>query len=79
MIQETLSVLYAGLVLIVFLTTLWVCWRAIQQHTAETAESPIEQSRIFAPAAFVPTPLEQEVLEEWKAAGLDPTPIRAHH
>ena len=78
-IQETLSVLYAGLVLIVFLTTLWVCWRAIQQHTAETAESPIEQSRIFAPAAFVPTPLEQEVLEEWKAAGLDPTPIRAHH
>ena len=78
-IQGTLSIVYAVLVLIVFGTALWVGWRAYTTRNFSTSEVEPEPSRIFAPATFFPTPLEKEVLADWKAAGLDPTPIRAHH
>ena len=29
-------------------------------------------TKIFAPASFIPTPLEKDVLAEWQAAGVNP-------
>ncbi len=78
-IQETLSILYAVLVLIVFATALWVAWKAYKAGGLPTSEEEPTPSRIFAPATFFPTPLEKEVLQEWKDAGLDPTPVGRHH
>ena len=78
-IQETLSIVYASLVLVVFAVTLWTAWKAYRAGGLPTSEEAPVPSRIFAPATFFPTPLEKDVLNEWKAAGLDPTPIRAHH
>lgn len=70
-VQGTLSILYAALVLIVFLIGMDVAIRAIRSGGLPTAETDGVPSRIFAPASFVPTPLEKEVLAEWQAAGLD--------
>ena len=78
-IQQSLSIIYASLVLVVFAVTLWVAWKAVKAGGLPTSEEEPVPSRIFAPATFFPTPLEKEVLADWKAAGLDPTPIRAHH
>jgi carbon starvation protein len=78
-IDGVLSIVYAGLVLIVFAVTLWVSWKAVKAGGLPTSEEEPVPTRIFAPATFFPTPLEKEVLDEWKAAGLDPTPVRAHH
>lgn len=79
MIQEGLSILYAVLVLVVFAVAMQVSLKAIRAGGLPTSEEEPTPSRIFAPASFSPTPLEKEVLAEWKAAGLDPTPIRSHH
>ncbi|MBW3086492.1 Peptide transporter CstA [Austwickia sp. TVS 96-490-7B] len=78
-IQGTLSVMYAALVLVVFVTAVIAAWKAFSRKEFHTSEEPATPSRIFAPASFVPTALEKEVLAEWKAAGLDPTPVKAHH
>ncbi|GAB77354.1 carbon starvation protein [Austwickia chelonae] len=78
-IQLGLSIVYALLVLIVFATTMWVVWKAVRAGGMPTSEEEATPSKIFAPASFIPTPLEKEVLAEWKAAGLDPTPTRGHH
>ena len=78
-VQGTLSIVYAVLVLAVVAATVLVAVRAIRSGGLPTSEDDGTPSRIFAPASFVPTPLEREVLEEWKDAGLEPTPTRAHH
>ena len=78
-IQTGLSILFATLVAIVFITGIVVSIKALRAGGLPTSEEPDKPSRIFAPKTFVPTPAEREVLAEWKAAGLDPTPVGAHH
>lgn len=72
--------MYAVLVLIVFCTALYVSFKALRAGGAPTTEDERVDSHIFAPRSFVPSAAEKEVLAEWQAAGLDPTPVRrAHH
>ncbi len=73
MVQGTLSILYAALVAVVFLIGVGIAIRAVQRGGLPTSEAEGVPSRIFAPASFVPTRLEKEVLAEWQAAGLDPS------
>ena len=78
-VQGTLSIVYAVLVLVVLLVTLYVSFKALRAGGLPTSEEEPVPSRIFAPRSFVATPAEKEVLQEWKDAGLEPTPVRAHH
>jgi carbon starvation protein len=78
-IQTGLSILFATLVAVVFVTGIVVSVKAVRAGGLPTSEEPDQPSRIFAPKSFVPTPAEREVLAQWKAAGLDPTPVGAHH
>ena len=58
----------------------WCAVKAVKAGGLPTSEEEPAPSRASSPRrAFFPTPLEKEVLAEWKDAGLDPTPIRAHH
>ncbi len=75
-VQGTLSIAFAALVLIVFLAAMYTCVKALQAGTLPTSEEDTRESRIFAPAGFVATPLEKEALAQWQEAGLDPTPAR---
>ncbi|WP_226345285.1 carbon starvation CstA family protein [Agilicoccus flavus] len=78
-VQGTLSIVFAALVLLVFLATLAVVVRAIRAGGLPTSEEPDVPSHIFAPAGFVPTPVEKEALVEWRSAGLDPVPAGRTH
>ncbi|MDO5628586.1 MAG: carbon starvation CstA family protein [Mobilicoccus sp.] len=78
-VQGTLSIVYAVLVLIVFAAAMVVSARALSSGRSVTSEHTPPPSRIFAPSSFLPTPLEKEVLAEWKDAGLEPSPQGTHH
>ncbi|WP_420177064.1 carbon starvation CstA family protein [Luteococcus sp. OSA5] len=78
-VQGTLSILYAVLVLAVVGIGAWISWKAWRQGGLPDAETPGVQSEIFAPSSFIATPLEKEVLAEWKQAGLDPTGEHLDH
>lgn len=78
-IQTGLSVLFALLVLMVVVATVLTAIRAVRAGGLPTSEEPDVPSRIFAPRSFLPTPAEKAVLQEWKAAGLDPSPQGVHH
>lgn len=64
-IQGTLSIVFAGLVLVVVAAGLVVCVRAVRAGGLPTTESPDVPSKIFAPAGFVPTPAERELQKQW--------------
>ena len=66
-IQGTLSIVFAGLVVVVALAALWVCVRAIRAGSLPTSEEPDVPSKIFAPSGLVPTDAEREVAAEWDA------------
>ena len=78
-VQGTLSIVYAVLVLIVFVAAMIVSFRAMRAGRTEVSEHDAPPSQIFAPSSFLASPTEREVLAEWKDAGLEPTPVRAHH
>ncbi|XVX18954.1 carbon starvation CstA family protein [Actinomycetota bacterium] len=78
MVQGTLSVIFAVLVLIVVLSAIVVCIKALRAGGLPTSEEEDVPSQIFAPRSFLPTAAEKEVLAEWKAAGLEPTPTGRH-
>ncbi|HPF79971.1 carbon starvation CstA family protein [Nostocoides australiense] len=78
-IQGWLSIIYAVLVIIVVLAALAVMLKALRSGGLPTSEAEDVPSKIFAPRLFLPTKAEQDVLDEWKEAGLDPTPVGAHH
>ncbi|UYP19450.1 carbon starvation protein A [Rhodococcus sp. Z13] len=80
-IQGTLSIVFAGLVLIVFVTGVMVCIRSIRAGGMPTTETPAVPSKIFAPAGFVPTPVERELQQQWDeliASGKVRAPGAAH-
>ncbi len=80
-IQGTLSILYAVLVLGVFIVGVWVSIKAYRAGGLPTTETKGVPSRIFGPTGFVATPLEKEVYADWAAAGKDPDGgfSHAHH
>ena len=77
-VQGVLSIVFAGLVLVVVAVALWVAVRAVKAGGLPTTEEPDTPSRIFAPKSFLPTPAEKEVLAEWAAAGKTPTAVGSH-
>ncbi|WP_284303179.1 carbon starvation CstA family protein [Mobilicoccus caccae] len=78
-VQGTLSIVYAVLVLVVFIAAMTVVVRTLRAGGAPVSEHDAPPSQIFAPSSFVATKLEKEVLAEWKEAGLDPTPVGRTH
>ncbi len=66
-IQGTLSIVFAVMVLIVFLVGVYVGIRVLRGGGRPLAEDPAEPSRIFAPRGLIPTAAERSVEIEWAA------------
>ena len=66
-IQGTLSIVFAVLVLIVFVTGLIVALRAIRGNARPLAEETPVPSRIFAPSGLIASAAEKEVQQQWDA------------
>lgn len=79
MIQGVLSVVFAGLVVMVVTAAILVWVKALRAGSLPTSEAEGVPSRIFAPSGFVPTAGEKAVLAEWDEAGLDPSPASSRH
>ncbi|MFE5703010.1 carbon starvation CstA family protein [Rhodococcus koreensis] len=80
-IQGTLSIVFAGLVLVVVVAGALVCLKAFRAGGLPTTEAPEEPSKIFAPAGFVTTAAEKELDKEWNeliASGAVRAPGAAH-
>ena len=79
-IQETLSVVFAVLVLIVVAVAVVESLKALRSKEFEDIDAPALEERgpsqIFAPAGFSATPEEKDVLAQWAAAGRDPEGVR---
>ncbi|GAA2066730.1 carbon starvation CstA family protein [Williamsia deligens] len=66
LIQGTLSIVFAVLVLIVAAVGLWVCIRAVRAGGLPTTEVVPVPSSLFAPSGLVTTPAERAVAEQWR-------------
>jgi carbon starvation protein len=66
-IQGTLSIVFAALVVIVFVTGLIVALRAVRGTGRPLTEDEPVPSRIFAPSGLIPTKVEREVQKQWDA------------
>jgi carbon starvation protein len=66
-IQGTLSVVFAVLVVIVFIAGVIVALRAIRGNGSPLSVDEPVPSRIFAPSGMVPTAAEKEVQKQWDA------------
>ncbi|MBY6351006.1 carbon starvation CstA family protein [Rhodococcoides corynebacterioides] len=64
-IQGTLSIVFAGLVLVVAAAGAMVCIKAVRQGGLPGTEEPDVPSKMFAPSGFVPTEAEKTVQAEW--------------
>ncbi|KLO63768.1 carbon starvation protein CstA [Dermacoccus sp. PE3] len=72
-IQQSLSILFAGLVLIVVIAGVIAAIKAVRAGEADDGVTDEKvPSKIFAPAGFSATDDEKAVLEQWREAGLDP-------
>lgn len=65
-IQGSLSIVFASVVAVVFVTGIVVSLRAIRR-TDPITEPPPVLSRRFAPAGLIPTPAERKVQAQWDA------------
>jgi carbon starvation protein len=68
-IQGSLSILFAVLVIIVFVAGVVVALRAIRGQGSPLTEDEPVPSRLFAPAGLIPTKAEREVEKQWDAVG----------
>ncbi|WP_018601069.1 carbon starvation CstA family protein [Mycobacterium sp. 155] len=66
-IQGTLSVIFAVLVLIVFLAGVMMALRALRGTGRPLTDDDPTPSRLFAPSGLIPTRLEKEVQKQWDA------------
>jgi carbon starvation protein len=66
-IQGSLSILFATLVVIVFVAGVLVALRAIRGGVSTSTEDEPVPSRIFAPSGLIPTKPEKEVQKQWDA------------
>lgn len=64
-IQGTLSIIFAVLVVIVFVAGLVVAVRAVRGTAPPLTEDEPVPSRIFAPSGLIPTDTEREVQKQW--------------
>jgi carbon starvation protein len=68
-IQGTMSIVFAAVVLIVFIAGVIVSLRSIRGTGRALTEDESIPSRIFAPSGMIPTAAEKEVQEQWDALG----------
>ena len=66
-IQGTLSIVFAVLVVIVFVAGVIVALRAIRGDGSPLTEDEPVPSRLFAPSGLIPTNAEREVQKQWDA------------
>jgi len=66
-IQGTLSIIFAAMVVVVFVTGVVVALRAIRGTARPLTEDEPVPSRIFAPSGLIPTDAEKEVQRQWDA------------
>ena len=66
-IQGSLSILFAVLVVIVFIAGVIVAVRAIRGGGSASTEDEAIPSRIFGPSGLITTKAEKEVQKEWDA------------
>jgi carbon starvation protein len=66
-IQGTLSIVFAGLVVIVFAAGVIVALKAIRGTGRPLTEDEPVASRLFAPTGLIPTKAEKEVQKQWDA------------
>ncbi|RDH79473.1 carbon starvation protein A [Mycolicibacterium moriokaense] len=72
-IQGSLSILFAALVLVVFVAGVVVALRTIRGSGAALTEDEPVPSRMFAPSGLIPTQAEREVQKQWDALPTSPT------
>ena len=69
MIQGWLSIIFVVLSIIVIITAVMATIRALRNKAAGLPnaehEDPAQASRVFAPAGFIPTAAERELVAEW--------------
>jgi carbon starvation protein len=66
-IQGTLSIVFAVLVLMVVVMSLWVSVKAVRGGHVTSSEEPHVPSKMFAPAGFLATKAEKELEAQWEA------------
>ena len=66
-IQGSLSILFAALVVVVFVAGVIVALRAIRGQGSPLTEDEPVPSRLFAPSGLIPTKVEREVQKQWDA------------
>jgi carbon starvation protein len=66
-IQGTLSILFASVVVIVFIAGIVVVLRSLRGTGSPLTEDEPVPSRIFAPSGLIPTKTEREVQKQWDA------------
>jgi carbon starvation protein len=66
-IQGTLSILFASVVVIVFIVGLVVAFKAIRGNGRPLTEDEPLPSKLFAPSGLVPTASERKVQRQWDA------------
>jgi len=71
-IQGTLSIVFAVLVVIVFVTGVIMALRVIRGGGTPLTEDEPVPSRLFAPSGLIPTAKEREVQRQWDAQAKSP-------
>ncbi len=71
-IQGSLSILFAALVVVVFVAGVIVALRAIRGQGSPLTEDEPVPSRLFAPSGLIPTKAEREVQKQWDALPKSP-------
>ncbi|OFB37996.1 carbon starvation protein CstA [Mycolicibacterium sp. (ex Dasyatis americana)] len=66
-IQGTLSIVFALVVIVVFVAGVIVAIRAVRGAAQPLSEDEPVPSRIFAPCGLIPTKIEREVQKQWDA------------
>ncbi len=65
-VQGTLSIVFVVLTLIVLVTAIIATVRVWGGHRGHDTEDPRVESQIYAPAGFLPSPPERELMKQWE-------------
>jgi carbon starvation protein len=71
-IQGSLSIIFAAVVVIVFIAGVAVALRAVRGAGRPLSEDEAVPSRLFAPSGLIPTHAEKEVQKQWDALPASP-------
>jgi carbon starvation protein len=78
-VQGTLSIIFVTLAIIVIAAAIISTVRTLTGTKTPDTEDPRQESKIFAPAGFVPTPAEKELQSRWANEVPEQPRRRAHH